>query len=154
MDYEKAAAEFIERRMPRKGHAHPPFAKYQMFTKGERFVLFHLIHTDAGVTSGDIAKTMCTSSARVAMISKTLESKGYIKRSIDPSDRRKVIVSITAAGRGIIEREQMEIVKITASIFERMGERNTKEFMRLFGIFFDYMFEGCEDCACEKEQET
>ncbi|MDR2610368.1 MAG: MarR family transcriptional regulator [Clostridiales Family XIII bacterium] len=146
MDYEKVAAEFIERKMPR-GHAHhPPLEKYQLFTKGERFALFYLIHTDGGVTPGDITRATHTSSARVAMVLKTLEAKGYISRSPDPQDRRKVLVSVTKAGRAIIAREQKELIKIIATIFERMGERDTTEFVRLFGTFFDYMSENCESC--------
>jgi DNA-binding MarR family transcriptional regulator len=149
MDYEKAAAEFIERKMPH-GHAHhTPFEKYRMFTKGERFALFHLMHAGDGITPGDIAEATHTSTARVAMILKALESKGYVSRVTDANDRRKVIVSATKAGRDIIAREQRELVKIIASIFRRMGERDATEFIRLFGVFFDYMQ---QSHCCDMEQ--
>jgi DNA-binding MarR family transcriptional regulator len=148
MDYEKAAAEFIARKMPRK-HPHPSYDKYQMFTKGERFALFYLMHRggECVVTPSDIAKATHTSSARVAMILKSLEAKGYIERNTDPDDRRKVIVSVTKAGRDIITREQRELVKIIAAVFKRMGERDANEFIRLSDIFFQYMSGEVPSCA-------
>jgi DNA-binding MarR family transcriptional regulator len=138
MDYNKAAEEFIEYKMPNR-HVHPPFMKYQMFTKGERFALFHLMRTSGCVTPSEIADTTNTSTARVAMILKSLESKGYIRRETDRSDRRKVLIFITKKGNDIIKKEQEYLVQMIASIFRQMGEHDTKEFLRLFHEFFDYM---------------
>jgi DNA-binding MarR family transcriptional regulator len=138
MNYKKAAAEFLERKPP-NGHAHPPFEKYQMFTKGERFALFHLMHVSGRATPGEIAEATNTSTARVAVILKSLEAKGYIRREIDRSDRRKVLIFITEKGHDIIKKEQEYLVKMIASIFRRMGERDTKEFLRLIDKFFGHM---------------
>jgi DNA-binding MarR family transcriptional regulator len=148
MDYEKVAAEFIDMRMP-NGHSHRPFAKYQLFTKGERFALHHLMYNSGTATPGDIAKVTQTSSARVATILNSLESKGYVERKADPRDRRRVLITVTDAGHDIITKEREELVRMIASILRQMGERDTKEFVRLFHEFFSNMSE----CKCMNDGE-
>jgi len=148
MNYKKVAAEFIDMRMP-GGHSHRPFTKYQLFTKGELFTLRYLMHTSGEATPGDIAKVTCTSSARIATILNSLESKGYIERNADPNDRRRVLITVTDNGRDIFTKERDELVAMIASILRRMGERDTKEFVRLFREFFSNMGE----CKCMNKED-
>jgi DNA-binding MarR family transcriptional regulator len=145
MDYRKVAEDFIRYRMPH-GHGHPTLTKYQMFNKGERFALFFLMHNKGNATPGEIAEATRISTARVTALLNRLEERGYVLREMDPNDRRKIVVSLTEAGREVITREQKELVLILAAVFKRMGERDTMEFLRLFGDFNTYMAECFPDC--------
>ena len=74
---------------------------------------------------------MNTSTARVAMALKSLETKGFIRRRIDKDDRRKVIVSITEEGRRLVLSERREMRDRMARILRELGEEDTREYIRI-----------------------
>lgn len=81
--------------------------------------------------SGELAKRLGLTTARIASTLKTLEKKGYILREADPSDRRIVNVSITKEGTAYICAKREESSLYFDSLFERMGEEDSREFLRI-----------------------
>ena len=62
---------------------------------------------------------------------KHLEKKGWVKRSADRSDERRVIVSLTEEGRAMIsERRREALSRITAAL-GALGEDEAHEYVRL-----------------------
>jgi DNA-binding MarR family transcriptional regulator len=76
---------------------------------------------------------MNTSTARVAMALKSLESKGYIERRADAKDRRKVIVSITAQGRELVETERKDMHDRIVALLNQLGGGDARNYIRLAG---------------------
>ncbi len=117
--------------------------------KGELFVLHFLSARNTEALPSELSAALQSSSARISALLGALEKKGEIKREIDPEDRRNILVTITAAGRGRIKTELKEIHGFMAQIFTEMGEADTIEFVRLVKRFSalaqKHMFaaEGC-----------
>ncbi len=61
--------------------------------QGECFVLRCLARSEKPLLPSDLSSLAQSSTARIAVVLNTLEKKGYITRAIDPSDRRRVLVS-------------------------------------------------------------
>lgn len=147
MDYNEAALVVMNRmsKVPHKD----PLNKIQKFSKGELSAMDLLQNAKEPLSAGDIAYAMHTSSARVANLLKVLESKGYIERCIDTSDRRKILVAITKDGSKTIEKTKQEMQKHLVSVFKKMGEADTVEFLRLSELFFNLMHSQTKE---EKEE--
>jgi DNA-binding MarR family transcriptional regulator len=48
--------------------------------------------------AGDVARRLGLSPASMTRLLERLESRGYIRRTVDPEDRRRVLVALTEAG--------------------------------------------------------
>ena len=137
MDYREAASRFME---GMAGSPHKePLNHMQRFSKGEMFAMITIQKTDGPLSAGDMATAMKTSSARIASILNSLESKGFIERIIDPSDRRKILVTMTKKGEESVIKAQNMMRDHLTSVFEEMGENDTLEFIRLTRLFFSLM---------------
>ena len=70
--------------------------------KGELFVLRYLYNKNAAATPSELSEALDSSTARISAALKSLEKKGQIKREIDKSNRRFILVTLTVAGREYI----------------------------------------------------
>jgi hypothetical protein len=68
-----------------------------------------------------------------------LERKGWIVRTIDPSNRRRVLVSLTDSGTEAIEEHRKMIDACTAWVFDHMGDEDTERFLQLLAEFMSYL---------------
>lgn len=105
--------------------------KANAFLHGEMFILNFLVNRQSDTLPSELAAAMNTSTARVAMALKSLETKGFIQRRIDKEDRRKVIVSITEEGNTLVLSEREEMRDRMVRILRELGEKDTREYMRL-----------------------
>ncbi|GGH11652.1 MarR family winged helix-turn-helix transcriptional regulator [Paenibacillus segetis] len=105
--------------------------------KGELFVLRILTLRNAEVLPSELSEALNSSTARISALLGALEKKGQIRREIDKSNRRNILVTITEAGRERAEAEMNEIEGRMAKVFTEMGEADTAEFIRLIKLFSD-----------------
>lgn len=104
--------------------------------KGELFVLHFLLMRDNNeVLPSELSAALQSSPARISALLGALEKKGLVEREIDKSDRRNILVTITAAGRKRIKKKLEEMQGFLARIFTDMGAADTNEFIRLAGRF-------------------
>lgn len=82
---------------------------------GEFFALSLLLLDDAPGCPSGLRRSMGVSSARIAALLKHLEQKGWISRSADEHDERRVNVSLTDAGRELINRRRREAIERVAA---------------------------------------
>jgi DNA-binding MarR family transcriptional regulator len=59
----------------------------------------------------------------------SLESQGYIERSIDKQDRRKVNVKITQVGKVEIGEVYGRVISYLTNMFKMIGEKLTDDFL-------------------------
>lgn len=105
--------------------------------KGEPFVLAQLGHNGT-MTPSELASGLGSSSARISAVLSSLEKKGLITRDIDHEDRRNILVTLTDAGREAGKERHEEMHSALCWVFEQMGERKTKQFIRLIREFTTY----------------
>ena len=99
--------------------------------EGEYYALSFLLTKGEKSCPSELKEHMGVTSARIAAMLKHLEKKGWVKRSADRSDERRVIVSLTEEGRAMIsERRREALSRITAAL-TALGEDEAHEYVRL-----------------------
>ena len=113
------------------------FDNISRINKGEIFVLHYLSMSNGTVIPSEISSELNASTARISALLGALEKKGQIKREIDTSNRRNILVTITKDGRKRAEDEMAKMQDGMTKIFTDMGEEDTLLFIQLTKKFFD-----------------
>lgn len=92
-------------------------------------LLCFLASSDRIVSAGEISEHMNVSTARVAVLLKKMSEKNLIEKSQDPSDARRVMVSITDEGRKLLHEKRQEIFLYSSAIVERFGKERIMDFI-------------------------
>ena len=69
--------------------------------------------------------------ASITSLVDTLERRKFVKRSPDPHDRRRILVSITLAGRRVVGRFLPEIVALQTAMADGISEADRKRLIAL-----------------------
>lgn len=142
MDYEKKAKELLECVPKLKVHK----SHVDKMSKGELFMLMHLNYVGGSMLSGDLAKHVEVSTARMAKIIKTTEEKGYVKRKTVENDRRKTKVVLTDKGKKTVEDFYNKALQNTIRFLEYIGPEDTDNLFGLIERFSKYS----EEVLCEE----
>ncbi len=129
--YEELAKQFLEIEIGKHKNKPKIFEILNEFSAGEAGVISYLTFIGEDVLSGEISKSLNISTARVAVILNSLESKGYVKRITDNVDKRKVMVRVSDEVKNHTEKKWKEAIKEIASVFKELGEKDAKEYIRL-----------------------
>lgn len=105
---------------------------------GEMSVM-RMLMTHGRRTPSQLAAAMHVTSGRVSTVISSLMKKGWVTRAEDPSDRRRVVVALTDEGRRAARAHVEAMQSDLRWVFERMGERRTREFVDLVSDFLTYM---------------
>jgi DNA-binding MarR family transcriptional regulator len=84
---------------------------------------------------------MHAGSARVAMMLKSLEAKGFIARRPDEKDRRRVIVTITPLAAEEVSTERGKVRKKIQRVIDAIGLEETQDFLRILKKMLDVIAE-------------
>ena len=71
----------------------------------------------------------------------SFEKNGYITRSIDANDRRRIDIKPTGKGKELVKTHRKSYDSFLTTILTRFGESNTKDYIRLFNRFADILDE-------------
>lgn len=129
MDYKSLARDYLEvmyRMRRRNTHKHINDSVH-----GEQFVLSYISEHDGNVIPSDISQAMGITSARIAAALNSLEKKGLISRRIDPEDRRRILIDLTAAGKEQVNKHHQMIMSYVTRMLEYLGEDDAKEYIRI-----------------------
>ena len=77
---------------------------------------------DGPLKVGDICADCSLSNSRLSKVLGSLEKKGYVQRTIDPNDRRVVMVELTPIGiekRSTMSEEQVCISDALSKLLEK-----------------------------------
>lgn len=141
-------------------HMRPAMEFGQMFPglrERELWVLHILSHCQReGVraTTTALSQHLGQTKSAVSQMLNTLEGRGYVSRTIDPENRRKTLIEVTAAGLEY-ERSCLGMMReFLSEVFERMGDRDAELFVSLMEKCFQAVGEVKEErlhglqCAC------
>ena len=92
-------------------------------------VLCFLMCSGKEVSAGEISEYMHVSTARVAVLLKKMADKGLITKQSDPSDGRRVMVSITDEGKAAFLEKQKEILLYGGAVVDHFGVERIEEFI-------------------------
>ena len=103
----------------------------ELHTRGEAAVLLHLHLKTTGTTPSTLAEALQLTSARIANILRSLESKGLIERVNDTVDRRRILVHLTEEGQGFVLRLRRTALDRAYQMLSALGPRDARELVRL-----------------------
>ncbi len=83
------------------------------------------------ITVAQAASQLNVSAPAVSRTLKNLESKGYITRNTDPSDRRSVRISVTESGYSAVSRHISETLSILNKTLESFTDEEIKTMVQL-----------------------
>lgn len=112
---------------------------------GEFFALSLLLLHDQPSCPSELRRSMGVSSARIAALLKHLEQKGWISRSADEHDERRVNVLLTDAGHELINSRRREAIERVSAALRELGEEDAHEYVRLQQKMLDALSEDTFD---------
>ena len=101
------------------------------FSRGEVGVLSYLVFDKGEATAGELSEKLNVSTARVASVLNSLESKEYVTRKVDSLDKRKTLVVITEKGKELAISTKKEITDMLLKIIDEVGYDDIKEYVRI-----------------------
>lgn len=130
MDYERMAKDYMETmfRMRKRG----PQKQISDSMHGENVILDIISHHE-GFTPSDISNEMGITTARVAAVLNSLETKGMITRQIDTEDRRRIVIELTEAGKKQVQNHYERIMGTVINMLRYLGEEDSMELIRIMG---------------------
>jgi DNA-binding MarR family transcriptional regulator len=103
-----------------------------------QFFLLGLIHSSNDMSMSEIANRMGHTTAAATGLVDRLENLGYVQRSHDPVDRRKVLVAITPKGVTLVRLIRDDIVKNLSSMMERLTPGEQRSWLEIYEKIFAY----------------
>ncbi len=97
--------------------AYAPLLEPHGLTYPQYLTLLALWSDPDGQTVGDLGRRLRLDSGTLTPLLKRLEAAGLVHRQRDPSDERRVVVTLTPAG----DRLQDELAHVPGALFERIG---------------------------------
>ncbi len=129
MDYMSLAKELLSTRT--KLNNLPVGEALIKMSEGEYYVLTFLFSNGLSAHPSQLSRSMAVSTARIAAILNKLEKKEFICRSDDPSDERKVIVTLTDKGYFEVSASIENVLIYLSKILEKLGPDDAKEYIRI-----------------------
>ena len=87
--------------------------------------------TKKGYHVSEIHQDLHISKPAVSQALNSLEKRGYIIRTIDPDDRRKITVRVTGAGEAELENAREYYDRALKEVLNRFGAENTETLLVL-----------------------
>ena len=85
----------------------------------------------------DIRGYLAISKSAISQMLTALEKKGYISRTVNPENRRNLIVTLTPLGRECLNEIDSVYNSRFKQVAEGIGEKNMKEMIRLINLMND-----------------
>lgn len=114
--------------------------KHESEISETEFLALDTLSKHQPMTVGDIQKEIGVLPAQMSRIIRSLESKGesaLISCQINPNDKRKIDVELTAAGRKAHQGYRERKLASTRQVLMALGDEDRQEFMRLLRIIRD-----------------
>lgn len=97
------------------------FARIQSSAEGAKAVMICLFKHDHPMSSKQIGQLLHVSSARMAVVVRSLETKGLIEKQTDPRDRRSSLLTLTEKGREELHEAHQKIGEVTRRVIDQIG---------------------------------
>ena len=129
MDYSALAAELLSFRTAL--HHLPAVRGLDEMSGGEYFVLHFLLRHGGTAGPSELSRSLYASSARIAALLKHLEAKGWIVRTPDADDERRVDVVLTEAGAACIRERLGAVLDEVSVLLSALSPEEAAEYVRL-----------------------
>lgn len=112
-------------------------AGYDDIPKNGMYVIGGLAMGADGVPLGQLVKELRVSKQAAGQLVDTLVLRGYLDRTVDSEDRRKLTVTLTERGRAAAARQAEALEKIDAELIARAGKNDVQCTRRTLAALID-----------------
>ena len=112
----------------------------RIHTQGEYSVLVYLDERNESATAVEIAEHVSLTRPRITQIVSSLEERGYVSRTRDDEDRRRVNVELTAEGRKAVRDQRERAMEGFRGYLEKLGD-DGDAFIRILHKTIEYFDE-------------
>lgn len=112
-------------------------AGYDDIPKNGLYILGGLAITERELPLGQLIQELRISKQAAGQLVDTLVLRGYLERAEDPTDRRKLTVSLTERGRAAAAVQAAAREKIDVALIECVGEENVRAARRTLGALIE-----------------
>ena len=124
---------------------HHKLAEKMLITTGvhrnQHMLLMHLYRTNEVPSQKELANCFRISPAAVAVSLKKLENEGYISRNTSENDSRYKKITITAKGKGVVEKSR----EILDGLDERSFGNLSSEEKEILGVLLDKVIDNLKE---------
>jgi len=106
------------------------------------FTVLTNLDLSVGTRQVTIAERAGVTKQSIGPVVRELEAMGYVRTQPDPSDRRATLVSLTSAGRRVIDQAQPLIDRLEDRIRDRIGAAAFETLVELLGRLLEGFDEG------------
>ena len=110
-------------------HSDNFFKRINETNRGIAALLGHLNDDDVPVTAGQISRFMNVSTARVAVLLKKMEARGFIVKETDENDARKTVVVLSELGKKKAEELHDDMCSQISEMIDRIGMERLVDFI-------------------------
>jgi DNA-binding MarR family transcriptional regulator len=83
-----------------------------------QYTALSVLEGEDGTTSAQLARNSFVTAQSMADMIAILEARGLIERHRDPDDRRRLLVSLTAGGRDLLDRCRPQVTALEAAMLD------------------------------------
>lgn len=95
-----------------------------------QYTALTVLERDPDLTSAQLARNSFVTSQSMADMVTALEAQGLIRRKRDASDRRRLVLSLTADGRRVLRRFRPKVAALETQMVADLGTRRVAELRR------------------------
>ena len=145
--YRKSAEKLLSLLM--KSQKKPVHQNARHLSTGEVGVLRCLYLKGDTMSAGELSRMMDIGSGGVANLLNSLEKKNYIRRFMNPADRRGIMVSLSEEGYSLARSKEQEALAMTMGLLARLGKEDTEHLIRIYekmlDLAEDYLKNHCKE---------
>ena len=86
---------------------------------------------EGSIRMGDLARLLEVPLPALSKTMQSLETRGFVRREIDPTDRRFTLASVTPDGLALAQKAQEKSDRNTRAVFDALGEEDSAAFFRI-----------------------
>ncbi|MGA2904641.1 MAG: MarR family transcriptional regulator [Candidatus Korobacteraceae bacterium] len=101
------------------------------------YVIGGLALGNPDIPLGQLVKQLRTTKQAAGQLVDVLVSRGYLERSVDEEDRRKLTVALTGRGRAAAETQRAAREKIDAELIASVGQDDVLRTRRTLAVLID-----------------
>jgi DNA-binding MarR family transcriptional regulator len=113
------------------------------------YVIGGLAVENADIPLGQLIRELRISKQAAGQLVDTLVTRGYLDRSVDKDDRRKLTVTLTERGRAAAATQSAAREKVDADLLAAVGKDDIDRTRRTLAVLCDMI----HDMECAKEDE-
>lgn len=103
------------------------------------------------IYADDLRGSLYVSKPAISQMLKSLETRGLIRREINPENRRKLTVTLTDQGRELLGDALARTRHYLSRVIEAFGEEKTREMIALYSEFSQIMEQVAREEACQPQ---